>query len=177
MSGEDIRPRGTVEVTCKCGVSFWVDALNPALPNGPFVCGICNPNTAAEIQRDLMTREPPAPPEPMFRFTITLECACGNAARYLNERGQFCCATCPLKQGIDSIKLADVPKLLAWARAWSEREPDYADPMVFREQAKLGIRELRDILPRAPKTFRELIDENRAEGGCGCAPGTVLCPH
>lgn len=25
--------------------------------------------------------------------------------------------------------------------------------------------------------FRELSAKNVAEGGCGCAPGTVLCPH
>jgi len=25
--------------------------------------------------------------------------------------------------------------------------------------------------------FAELAEKNRAEGGCGCAPGTVLCPH
>lgn len=166
---DDLRPRKTVEVTCKCGVSFWVDALNPALPDGPFVCGVCNPNTAAEIQRDLMTREPSALPESMFRFTITLECACGNAARYLNERGQFCCATCPLKEGIDSIKLADVPKLLEWARKFVNLQPGHP----WRAS-------LVDLIQRKPeplKTFGELIDENRAEGGCGCAPGTILCPH
>jgi hypothetical protein len=26
-------------------------------------------------------------------------------------------------------------------------------------------------------SFGELADKNKAEGGCGCAPGTVLCPH
>ena len=26
-------------------------------------------------------------------------------------------------------------------------------------------------------SFAELAAKNRAEGGCGCAPGTVLCPH
>lgn len=65
------------------------------------------------------------PSEPMFRFTITLECACGNAARYLNERGQFCCATCPIKEGIDAIKLVDVPKLLEWARKFDNLHRDH----------------------------------------------------
>jgi hypothetical protein len=47
----------------------------------------------------------------------TVLCKCGeNAARYMNERGELCCSLCPLKEGIDSIKLDDVPKLLAWAR-------------------------------------------------------------
>lgn len=43
-------------------------------------------------------------------------CSCGNAARYINERGELCCAICPIKQGIDSIRLIDVPRLLAFAR-------------------------------------------------------------
>jgi hypothetical protein len=39
---EPLRPSGTVEVVCeKCGCSFWVDALHPTLPNGPFVCVTC----------------------------------------------------------------------------------------------------------------------------------------
>lgn len=25
--------------------------------------------------------------------------------------------------------------------------------------------------------FAELATKNRAEGGCGCVPGTILCPH
>lgn len=41
---------------------------------------------------------------------------CDNIARYINARGELCCSICPLKEGIDSIKLDDVPKLLAGAR-------------------------------------------------------------
>jgi hypothetical protein len=44
-------------------------------------------------------------------------CSCGNAARYINERGELCCAICPIKQGLDAIKLASVPALLAFARS------------------------------------------------------------
>jgi hypothetical protein len=29
----------------------------------------------------------------------------------------------------------------------------------------------------AAPSFAELAAANRVEGGCGCAPGTVLCPH
>lgn len=39
---DDIRPRGTVEVVCDvpgCRWSFWVGALDPRLPGGPFDCG------------------------------------------------------------------------------------------------------------------------------------------
>ena len=45
---DDIRPTGTVTVPCShpdCGPSgdsgpwcFWVDALDPRLPDGPFLC-------------------------------------------------------------------------------------------------------------------------------------------
>lgn len=38
---DDIRPRGTVEVACSaadCPWAFWVDALDPRLPTGPFFC-------------------------------------------------------------------------------------------------------------------------------------------
>lgn len=41
---------------------------------------------------------------------------CGNTARYIDEDGTLCCATCPLKAGKDSIRLSNVPDLLAWAR-------------------------------------------------------------
>lgn len=37
-----LRPKGTVEVTCDhagCGWSWWVDALDPLLPLGPWDCG------------------------------------------------------------------------------------------------------------------------------------------
>jgi hypothetical protein len=54
-------------------------------------------------------------------------CKCGeNAARYMNERGELCCSLCPLKEGVDSIKLDDVPKLLAWARSAQVRGIDVA---------------------------------------------------
>lgn len=43
-------------------------------------------------------------------------CACGNHARYVDEDGQLTCAICPLRAGKDSIRLADVPRLLKWAR-------------------------------------------------------------
>jgi hypothetical protein len=38
---DDIRPRGTVQVKCShpgCGWQFWLGALDPLLPNGPFWC-------------------------------------------------------------------------------------------------------------------------------------------
>jgi hypothetical protein len=42
---------------------------------------------------------------------------CGeNEVRYVNEYGQTCCGICPIKHGLDSIRISDVPKLVAWAR-------------------------------------------------------------
>lgn len=46
---DDLRPKGTVEVPCAtCPVGengerwfFWVDALDPRLPDGPFICPSC----------------------------------------------------------------------------------------------------------------------------------------
>ena len=38
---DDIRPVGTVQVKCSepsCRWEFWVDALDPRLPDGPFLC-------------------------------------------------------------------------------------------------------------------------------------------
>jgi hypothetical protein len=43
-------------------------------------------------------------------------CECGNTARYIDSTGALTCAICPLKAGRDSIRIADVPALLAWAR-------------------------------------------------------------
>lgn len=43
-------------------------------------------------------------------------CACGNAARYVTADGRLTCSLCPIRDRVDSIRLADVPRLLAWAR-------------------------------------------------------------
>lgn len=47
-----------------------------------------------------------------------MKCSCEeNEARYINELGELCCGVCPIEQGLDSIKLGDVPQLLKWSRA------------------------------------------------------------
>ena len=48
---------------------------------------------------------------------------CPNDARYIDETGAYTCALCPLKMNRDSIRLQDVPALLAWARSIGERTP------------------------------------------------------
>jgi len=39
---DDLRPTGTVEVKCShsgCNTYWWIDCLDPRLPDGPFLCG------------------------------------------------------------------------------------------------------------------------------------------
>ena len=62
-----------------------------------------------------------------------MNCTCGNAARYMNERGELCCSICPLKDGIDSIRLADVAALLAWARKFANLHADHPWQQSLRE--------------------------------------------
>lgn len=48
-----------------------------------------------------------------------MKCAhktCDNEGRYIDEFGAIVCGICPLKYVDDSIKIADVPALLAWCR-------------------------------------------------------------
>lgn len=54
-------------------------------------------------------------------------CACGNAARYVDDAGSLTCAICPLKVGRDSIRLSNVPDLLNWARRYVANRQPWAD--------------------------------------------------
>lgn len=63
--------------------------------------------------------------------------SCDNEGRYIDENGKIVCALCLLKNGDDSILIANVPKLLAWCRnALAEREVMWL--------------ELQDIVQRGP---------------------------
>jgi len=43
MTQDDVRPSGTIEVICvECGWSYWLDCLDSRLPDGPFVCPVCD---------------------------------------------------------------------------------------------------------------------------------------
>jgi hypothetical protein len=64
-------------------------------------------------------------------------CACGNHARYVDEDGYLTCALCPLRAGKDSIRIADVPRLLKWARAAVDLRSE-------------GLSDLRGIIGRRP---------------------------
>ncbi len=41
---------------------------------------------------------------------------CGNAARYVDAAGLLTCGICPIRFGLDSIKIASIPDLLVWCR-------------------------------------------------------------
>ena len=46
---DDIRPLGTVEAKCSsCEWHFWLEALDPRLPDGPFICPQCSGNDSGE---------------------------------------------------------------------------------------------------------------------------------
>lgn len=70
-----------------------------------------------------------------------MTCKCGNEARYINELGEFCCATCPLKGDLDSIRLTDVPPLLSWCR----------DLQTYLDTGSFSMGELASIIGRGPK--------------------------
>jgi hypothetical protein len=85
-------------------------------------------------------------------------CACGeNAARYINARGELCCSLCPLKQSIDSIKLDDVPKLLAWARLVVDMSQQGGIEHPRLTYRMLG--ELIDIVQRRPGHTPPVLDD------------------
>ena len=64
-------------------------------------------------------------------------CRCGNGARYINSLGELTCSLCPLKHRMDSIRLADVPALLTWARVWAANS-NPLDPEVAIVRSILG---------------------------------------
>ena len=72
-------------------------------------------------------------------------CACGNHARYVDEDGHLTCAICPLRAGKDSIRLADVPRLLRWARGVVSGE---LSP--YPERVGFALSDLRGIIGRGP---------------------------
>lgn len=81
-----------------------------------------------------------------------MTCKCGNSARYINERGELCCGICPLKEGLDSIKLSDVPKLLSWAREFLPYEGNYVS----------------DVDPSEVEGLRNIV-QRRADVGTPCS--------
>lgn len=51
---DNIRPKKAVEVECnECEWSFWLDALDKSLPNGPFKCYSCKCNDRTFVPKEL----------------------------------------------------------------------------------------------------------------------------
>jgi hypothetical protein len=48
------------------------------------------------------------------KFVAYEACACGNEARYVNERNDLCCGLCPLREGLDSVLIANKERLHQW---------------------------------------------------------------
>lgn len=48
---------------------------------------------------------------------------CSNEARYITAVGNTC-ALCPIRYGIDSIRMSNVPALLAWCRTYLDEHPE-----------------------------------------------------
>ena len=65
------------------------------------------------------------------RDASAMMCKCGNSARYITARGEFTCSLCPLRERVDSVRISDVPALLAWVRGFIEY--GWSDPQNMRE--------------------------------------------
>lgn len=50
-----INARGTLLVKCagNCGLAFWVDCIDPRLPDGPFLCSECDTEACALAEKRL----------------------------------------------------------------------------------------------------------------------------
>lgn len=79
-----------------------------------------------------------------------MTCKCGNAARYINTRGELCCGICPIKEGIDSIKLASVPELLRLARGLIHLDEADARGAILQSNIKLRIQRIRETIGVLP---------------------------
>jgi len=52
-----------------------------------------------------------------------MKCRCGNEGRYITARGEISCAICPLKDRVDSVRISDIPEVLAWLRSYLSGKP------------------------------------------------------
>lgn len=79
---------------------------------------------------------------------------CNNEGRYIDEDGQLVCGICPLKLGLDSIKIKSVPALLRWCRE-TIRLVGFKTPDLFA---------LREIIGRGPEDHHgDVIEDAQAK--------------
>lgn len=72
-----------------------------------------------------------------------MKCKCGNEARYINVRHELCCSICPIKEGVDAIRITEVPTLHQWCVTYLEARPK---PKTYRT-------ELRAIVDKVAPTY------------------------
>jgi len=97
------------------------------------------------------------------KLNVELKCECGNAARYIDDHGEFCCGICPIKNGRDSIRISDVPRLLGWSRITIEYMKGGHIPAGDSIQAMLGQRPA--VICEDPECDKKCNCHNRGWGG------------
>lgn len=70
---------------------------------------------------------------------------------------------------------------LQLAKDWRNEADPVADAWSYADVMAAVIEQWASHVPDTvivdTRSFEELRIENQAAGGCGCAPGTILCPH
>lgn len=84
-----------------------------------------------------------------------MKCACGNDARYITEQGLFTCSLCPLRQGIEAIRLTDVGPLLPLLRELMRQIDHHDGPQRDLEMRRMAS-EIRVVLGRNPRGGQQL---------------------
>ena len=94
-----------------------------------------------------------APCEHAIDVRGTMNCKCGNEARYINAQHELCCSVCPIKGGLDAIRLTDVPTLHQWCVTYLEARPK---PKSYRT-------ELRTIVDKVAPSYIATLQRAIAE--------------
>lgn len=138
---DDIRPRGSVQVRCGypgCGWSFWLECLDPRLPDGPFDCG-ADHLTQARVNAALKRL---ADAGMVYQTAAGPGCGCGGPA---NKAG--------------SLPVAETPAPTAGYLMLRLREPTFDDTQEMWESGQFAWTtwdSLEDLeaLPCDPSAYR-----------------------
>jgi len=82
--------------------------------------------------------------------------ACENEARYVDQHGRLCCATCPIRAAEDSIRISDIPALLALVREFCVEAGDmtgHREAAVHAERVASWASRFREVAGRGIKEF------------------------
>lgn len=74
---------------------------------------------------------------------------------------------------------AESRRFAGYSDSWEAREAEarlqrYGSTMHAKDSEEYE--RIKPLVPRE-SSFGELAEKNKAAGGCGCAPGTIICPH